>query len=207
MLSLHARRRRARDPRRQTTSLAGKRRSRDAGASWSPDGQQAPRHRPAPARSLPHSPQSGGHVGVGARSPYGTRPALTRGGGETAGCTRQSGRETSASSASSGVVSRPRRTASTRAAVSAPTRQLLLVQGSDASNATKLLARSPGSRLPAAVESPGGISPPGARRSRREPLDSPGSCHPAVGRAIPQWANRPRSRSAIAARNRAARVG
>jgi len=57
------------------------------------------------------------------------------------------------------------------------------------------------------VESPGGVSPPGARRSRREPLDSPGSCHPAVGRAIPQWANRPRSRSAIAARNRTVRVG
>lgn len=29
------------------------------------------------------------------------------------------------------------------------------------------------------VESPGGVSPPGAHRSRREPLDSPGSCHPA----------------------------
>ena len=36
----------------------------------------------------------------------GTRPALIRGGSETAGCTRQSGRETSATSASSGVVSR-----------------------------------------------------------------------------------------------------
>jgi hypothetical protein len=29
-------------------------------------------------------------------------------------------------------------------------------------------------------ESPGGISPPGARRTRREPLDSPGSHRPAV---------------------------
>ena len=40
----------------------------------------------------------------------------------------------------------------------------------------------PGPGVPG-VESPGGVSPPGARRSRREPLDSPGSCHPAVGRA------------------------
>jgi hypothetical protein len=59
-----------------------------------------------------------------------------------------------------------------------------------------------------AVESPGGFAPPGARRSRREPLDSPGSCHPAVGCAPDaQCANRPRSRLAIAARNRAVRVG
>jgi hypothetical protein len=36
----------------------------------------------------------------------GTRPALIRGGGETAGYNRQSGSETSATSASSGVVSR-----------------------------------------------------------------------------------------------------
>ena len=59
-----------------------------------------------------------------------------------------------------------------------------------------------------AVESPGGLAPPGALRSRREPLDSPGSCHPAVGCAPDaQCANRPRSRLAIAARNRAVRVG
>jgi hypothetical protein len=42
--------------------------------------------------------------------------------------------------------------ASRRAAVSAPSTRLpVLVQGSDASNATKLLARSPGSRLPASA--------------------------------------------------------
>ena len=40
------------------------------------------------------------------RDCFRTRPALIRGSGETAGCTRQSGRETSASSASSGIVSR-----------------------------------------------------------------------------------------------------
>ena len=32
----------------------------------------------------------------------------------------------------------------------------------------------------AGVESPGGISPPGAHRTGREPLDSSGSYHPAV---------------------------
>jgi len=49
---------------------------------------------------------------------------------------------------------------------------------------------------------------PGARRSRREPLDSPGSCHPAAGRApMFQWANRPGSRPAITVRNRHVRVG
>jgi hypothetical protein len=40
-------------------------------------------------------------------------------------------------------------------------------------------------------EWPGGISPPGSLRSRREPLGSPGSHHPADGCArIAQWANR-----------------
>jgi hypothetical protein len=61
---------------------------------------------------------------------------------------------------------------------------------------------------PAPVESPGGISPPGAHRSRREPLDSPGSCHPAEG-CTPhaQWTNSLGSRLATAARNLVARVG
>src|SRR6266536_4362992 len=44
------------------------------------------------------------------------------------------------------------------------------------------------------VEWPGGVAPPGSRRSRREPLGSPGSCHPAVGRAACQWARSAGSR-------------
>ena len=38
------------------------------------------------------------------------------------------------------------------------------------------------------VESPGGVAPPGSHRTRREPLGSPGSCHPACGGAAVQWA-------------------
>jgi hypothetical protein len=60
----------------------------------------------------------------------GTRPALTRGGGETAGCTRQSGHETSASSASSGVVSCPPELQAVTAVSAPTTRQLLLVRSS-----------------------------------------------------------------------------
>ncbi|MGB6165716.1 MAG: hypothetical protein WCF33_09500, partial [Pseudonocardiaceae bacterium] len=49
-----------------------------------------------------------------------------------------------------------------------------------------------GSRAPAEwfapfeweVEWPEGVSPSGSRRSRREPLGSPGSCHPALAAAV-----------------------
>jgi hypothetical protein len=34
------------------------------------------------------------------------------------------------------------------------------------------------------VEWPEGVSPSGSRRSRREPLGSPGSCHPAIAAAV-----------------------
>jgi len=36
-------------------------------------------------------------------------------------------------------------------------------------------------RIPSVGESPGGVAPSGARRTRREPLSSPGSHRPAVG--------------------------
>src|SRR6266540_1261933 len=57
------------------------------------------------------------------------------------------------------------------------------------------------------VEWPGGVAPPGSRRSRREPLGSPGSCHPAVGRAACQWARSAGSRRCTLASIRLARGG
>jgi hypothetical protein len=45
-----------------------------------------------------------------------------------------------------------------------------------------------GLRHAVVVESPGGVAPPGSHRTRREPLGSPGSCHPACGCEAVQWA-------------------
>ena len=74
-----------------------------------------------------------------------------------------------------------------------------------AASAAKASATSSSSRRPG--ESPGGVSPPGARRTRREPLGSPGSHRPAIG-AHPQrqCANRPGWRLATSAMNLRARL-
>src|SRR5205809_6792817 len=67
-------------------------------------------------------------------------------------------------------------------------------------------APAPAADAEAAGESPGGISPPGALRSGREPLDSSGSHHPALG-STPrrQWAKRVGSGCARLAKNLRAR--
>lgn len=72
---------------------------------------------------------------------------------------------------------------------------------------TQLLRRRGTAARRVAGRVAGGVSSPGAHRSRREPLDSPGSCHPAYGGASIQCANRPGSRLAIALRNCHVRVG
>ena len=80
-----------------------------------------------------------------------------------------------------------------------------------ATRATIALSVGVGKSRPArlmkfAVEWPGGVSPPGSRRSRREPLDSPGSCHPTWdGARACQWANSAGSRRSTLASNCRAR--
>lgn len=57
------------------------------------------------------------------------------------------------------------------------------------------------------VEWPGGVAPPGSHRTGLEPLDSSGSCYPALSDTSFQWANMFGLDLAIPPRNRAARWG
>jgi hypothetical protein len=142
---------------------------------------------PGPRRRsvLPHCHRSR-RVGHRAREcRVGTRPALTRGGGETAGCTRQSGRETSASIASSGVVSRPRRTASTSAAVSARDSRCCCEAATVSTPPLPPRATAPGQ--PQSPDRPAAPWPLSARRSHagsetRRARKSPAWCPAAIGR-------------------------